>query len=727
MLPAGPVIHPPAGNAPPGRPKVSTHPVDPAQGRAVLSSGPDQGHPPTPIDRVLPACARGSRVRLPVAAGVVAAMTGLAAGCLALTGTAVAAPVVTARPIAAPAVPAGAVAAPGGIAAGGGRAALPGPVAAARVPGLVDAGRAGRGVLVSARLYLAGRDPVAEARFATAVSTPGDPSYGRFVSPAGFAALFGPTRAQVAAVTRWAKSVGLRVAGVNEHYVAVRGSAPAVGVAFGTRLDAYRDGARTVGFAPAGGVSVPDSLRGDVIAVLGLDTLAVSPSLGTAARPAARPAAVGADHALKCSSWWGQHLSRIPRAEGKTSADTAICGYTPQQLRSAYGITSASGEGASIAVVLDGSLPSMQADANRFFAAHHLAGFARGQFSENFGPGFAKSCDGSSDRPEEPLDVETAHIIAPAAKVVYVGVNCGSFGTPGLEQNFLDAETRIVDHHLANVETDSASIVESVYSAAMRTAYTKVFEQGAAEGIGFNFDAGDGGDETPPTFPASDPWATGVGATDLQIGRTGTVAGELGWGDTGTLENAKGTGYQQPPPGPLLEGTTGGRSVFIAEPSYQRGVVPAALATAGGTRPAHRVLPDVSAIGGATTGWLIGFTSGDGYQQVTEAGTSGSSPVVAALEADARHAVGHSLGFANPLLYRLRKTAGIRDILPPKAPVLVLSPPGDCAASAGTCLITESLDGSLRVTKGFDDVTGIGAVTSQFVTAIRHYLASQRS
>ena len=360
----------------------------------------------------------------------------------------------------------------------------------------------------------------------------------------------------------------------------------------------------------------------------------------------------------------------------------------------------------------------MRADANHFFAVHHLAGFAAGQFTENFGSEFAKSCAGSSDLPEEPLDVETAHIIAPAAKVVYVGVDCGSFGTPGLEQNFLDAETRIVDHHLANVATDSASIVESVYSAAMRTAYTKIFEQGAAEGIGFDFDAGDGGDSTTPTFPASDPWATGVGATDLEIGRTGGVTGELGWGDTGTLENAAGTGYLQRPPGTLLEGTTGGRSLDFAEPSYQRGVVPAALATAGGKLAAHRVLPDISAIGGATTGWLIGFNPGNGYKQITEAGTSGSSPVIAALEADAKHGAGHALGFANPLLYRLRKTAGIRDILPPKSPALVLAPAADCAATAGVCLITESLDGSLRLTKGFDDVTGIGAATNQLPRVI---------
>ena len=616
-----------------------------------------------------------------------------------------------------------------GIAGGGparaavssGRAGLPDPVAAARVAGLIDAGPVSGPTTVSARLYLAGRNPAEEARFATEVSTPGSGRYGRFISPARFAALFGPTGAQTAAVTRWARLAGLRVTRVNEHYVAVRGSAATVDAAFGTRLDAFLVRSRSAGFAPVRGVSVPGSLRGAVIAVLGLDTLRAGPA------PAARPAVVTAGRALKCSSWWGQHVSRIPRAEGKTSADTAICGYTPQQLRSAYGVTASSGQGATIAVVLDGSLASMRADANRFFAAHHVAGFSSGQFSENVGTGFAKSCHGSSDLPEEPLDVETAHIIAPAAKVVYVGVNCGVFGTPGLELSFLDAETRIVDHHLADVETDSASILESAYSAAMRAAYTKVFEQGAAEGIGFNFDAGDGADTTPPTFPASDAWATGVGATDLEIGRTGTVTGELGWGDTGTLENSAGTGYQQPPPGTLFEGTTGGRSVAIAEPAYQRGVVPTALATAGGKLPAHRVLPDVSAIGGATTAWLIGFNPGTGYQQFTEAGTSGASPVIAALEADAKHAAGHALGFANPLLYKLHGTSGIRDILPPKSPVLVLSPPGNCASLSGECLITEGLDGSLHVTKGFDDVTGIGAATGEFVAAIRHYLAADRA
>jgi subtilase family serine protease len=595
---------------------------------------------------------------------------------------------------------------------------------------VADAGPAGSQVKVSLRLYLAGRDPAGEARFALAVSTPGSSRYGQFVSPARYAALFGPSRRQVAAVERWARAAGLRVTGQNEHYVAASGPAPAVDAAFRTRLDSYRAGRRAAGIAPVRGVSVPASVGRNVIAVLGLDTLTVSLAAGRAASRDARLARPGrlvpGTGRLRCSSWWGQHVSRIPRAEGKTTAPDAICGYTPQQLRAAYGVTAGSGRGATIAVVLDGSLASMRADANHFFALHHLPGFKPGQYTQNFGPGFAKSCDGSADLPEEPLDVETAHIIAPAAKIVYVAADCGAFDTPQQDQHFLDAETRIVDHHLADVETESVSTTESTYPAAMKTAWSKMLEQGAAEGIGFNFDAGDGGDLSPPTFPASDPWATGVGATDLEISRTGTVAGELGWGDTGTLENANRTGYLTSPPGTLQQGTTGGRSRVFAEPSYQRGVVPPALATGGGKLRAHRVLPDVSAIGGATTGWLIGFNPGNGFVQVTEAGTSGSSPVIAALEADAKHAAGHAIGFANPLLYKLRTTDGIRDILPPPSPALVLSPPGNCAASTSVCLITQSLDGHLRVTKGYDEVTGIGAATRQFTSAIHRLLTTSQ-
>ena len=591
-----------------------------------------------------------------------------------------------------------------------------------------DDGPAGSRVTVPVRVWLAGRAPAAETSFATAASTPGHPAYGRYLSPAQFTARFGTTSAQVAAVKAWARSAGLTVVSVTAHYVALTGTAPRVGSALGTSIHAYSRsaGGPVTGYAPVRGISVPASIGADVTTVTGLDNESISAGpADRLARQASPPkASAGPDSSpwasFACSHWWGQHVSSIPKADGRTSAPDAVCGYSPAQLRSAYGVSAGSGKGATIAIVLDGSLPTMLADANRFFRGYHLAGFASGQFTVNTGPGFAASCGGSSDLPEEPLDVETVHIVAPAAKVVYVAANC----TGDQQQDLLDAETRIVDQHLADVSTESYSIVENGdFTPATAAAWTKVFEQGAVEGIGFNFDSGDGGDDDGAgvTFPASDSWATAVGGTTLEIGQSGAVTGELGWGDNGAEENAHGTGYQQAPPGTFEQGSTGGRSMLFAQPAYQRGVVPASLSTDHGKLPAGREVPDVAADASPMTGWMIGFTTpGGSYGTQLEGGTSGSSPIVASLEADAKQAAGHAIGFANPLLYDLRKTAGIRDIAASASPALTLAPDcyNDQLKPNPACLITLGPDSSLGEQPGYDDVTGVGAVTSHFIAAL---------
>ena len=619
-------------------------------------------------------------------------------------------------------------------AAGNSRVALPSPVPL-WIASLTDQGPAGAAVSMPIRIYLAGRSAAAEARFAAAASTSGHPAYGHYLSPARFRSVYGPTAAQTAAVEAWARSAGLTVTGATSHYVAVTGTAPQVSAALDTSIHSYGDQSSIFEYAPAGGMSVPASLGNDVATVTGLDRSASQAAAAAAAASrtvradvnAARPGtALTAAGGFTCSNWWGQHVSAIPGADGRTSAPDAVCGYVPQQLRSAYGVGPDSGRGATIAVVLDGSLSSMLADANRFFATHHVSGLAAGQFKVNAGPGFAASCHGDADVPEEPLDVETAHIIAPAAKIVYVAADCtaNTLFDNG-QQGLLDAETRVVDQHLADVATESYSVTETQFSPATAAAWTQVLEQGAAEGIGFDFDSGDGGDNagqgpgggTAVTFPASDPWATAAGGTALEIGRTGAVTGELGWGDTGDQENADVTGYTQPLPGTFEQGSTGGRSALFPQPAYQRGVVPAALSTDQGTQPAGREVPDVAADADPVTGWLIGFTSpGSAYGQVLEGGTSGASPIVAALEADAKAAAGHAIGFANPLLYRLRHSAGIRDVTTPATPALALGP--NCSADptgpGPACLFTLGLDSSLTEAPGYDDVTGIGAPTSEF-------------
>jgi Pro-kumamolisin, activation domain len=63
---------------------------------------------------------------------------------------------------------------------------------------------------LTARVYLAGRDPAGLAAYARAVATPGSSGYDRFLDPAQVQQRFGPTPAQVAAVRAWATGTRAR-------------------------------------------------------------------------------------------------------------------------------------------------------------------------------------------------------------------------------------------------------------------------------------------------------------------------------------------------------------------------------------------------------------------------------------------------------------------------------------------------------------------------------------
>jgi subtilase family serine protease len=596
------------------------------------------------------------------------------------------------------------------------------------------------------RVYLSGPNPRAEAATALAVSDPRGPTYAHYLTPDQYQQAFGPRAAQVSTVSNWLTSEGMTITATNQHYITVTATVAQLDAALDTQITAYIRTISTTGktittYADAGGFSVPAALGGDITTITGFEQWAqlngsggiiLSTARASTDRATAATKPADATSEFQCSQYWGQYTTTIPAAYGHTSAPTEPCGYTVSQLRSAYGITSSpyTGKGATIAVVLDGYSPTMLADANRFFARQGVPGFAPGQYTENFdgdnepASALGADCDNEADQPEETLDVETAHIIAPDAHVTYMGSDC-----TGSNVNFLDTMTSIVDRHLADVVTDSYSIGESNFTPADVAAWSLTLEQGALEGIGFNFDSGDGGNYGDPVgnaqFPASDPWATAVGGTSLEIGATGTPVAQYGWGDGFTEETADGTGYQDPLPDGDSDGSQGGLSTFFAEPGYQQDAVPAALATDNGTIPAARAVPDIAADAGGH--WLIGYTGAvtDGvYGQVAMGGgTSGASPIVSALEADTQQASGHAVGFANPAIYQLAGTPAIDDILPVNLndPPLEVGPIPDDPQSADDYLIALGQDDWAE--PGYDLVTGVGAVTPAFVTALGSRLA----
>jgi subtilase family serine protease len=597
-----------------------------------------------------------------------------------------------------------------------------------------DLGPAAARAPVSARVYLAGGDPVRLAAYAASVSDPASPSFHHYLTPAQVRGRFGPDSRQVAATRSWLTASGLRVTAVTGHFVAVSGTAAAARRAFGARWHSYRvDGITEQAPPPAARISAPARVAPAVLTVAPVETgLPGYPAVPGNSLAGRRPGA-GAGPGLAaarfaCSRYFGQkRAAGLPPAYGRTVSYLG-CGYTPAQLRSAYGVPrTLTGRGVTVAVVH----PWRQQFAARdlaTFGARHGEPLRPGQFSQVLPPGLDTSCEGTTRGPfalsnEETGDIEAVHAMAPAASIVYVGAKCDDGEGTTAD---LDALTTIVDHRLATIVSDSwaATASDAMTSPGLVRAYEQVFEQGAAEGIGFYFAAGDGGEYSggdlggQPTliYPQSDPWVTSVGGTSLAIGRTGNYEWQAGWGDRVARLAPDGTSWAGLP-GTFFAGSGGGTSALFRQPSYQRGVVPAALSHARGSKAAMRVVPDIAADADIATGVLEGETQSQGagkppkYQEGPGYGTSVACPLIAGMQADLQQRDrGVPIGFASPAIYARYGTRAYHDVtgqpLGPGHTPAVAVPAG--LYSASPVLGTLGMDLGLAAAKGYDDVTGVG-------------------
>jgi subtilase family serine protease len=607
---------------------------------------------------------------------------------------------------------------------------------------------------VTARVYLAGRNPAGLAAYAAGVSDPTSKEYRKFLTSRQERRRFGPSGAQVAAVRGWLSSAGLRVTAVTRHYITATGSAPAAQAAFETRLARYRGPGGTVALAPAAALSVPASVRADVLTVTGLDTAPdiMQPAQAGLPRGRGAPAQVPSAFytAQPCSGYYGQRTATgTPTAYGQ-HVPWAVCGYTPEQLRSAYGLSagSATGKGVTVAVVDAYTSPTIAADVRTYARAEKFPGLGselRQQDAAKFDD--QSECDQPSWSEEESLDIEAVHTMAPGANIEYVGATDCTFGP------LMDALSSIVDNQLADIVTNSWTGPEDGLDTATRTAFDQVFEQGATEGISFDFASGDCGYNDPGTgcggaelssepranYPSTSPWVTAVGGTSLAIGRRGGYQWETGWGDMVVPQHGR-SWKNAPPgryPGDYAYGAGGGTSVFYRQPAWQAGIVPAKLASRSprgqeGTQR-MREIPDVALDADPATGFQYGETfrlrgGKTGFMLSRIGGTSLSSPLFAGLEADAAQQAGTSqLGFVNPDLYSLAKTGAFHDVTdsPLGAGHRVALARNEWVHSATgtggtqTSLYTLGTDGTgteaLHATKGYDAVTGLGSPAAPFI------------
>jgi subtilase family serine protease len=552
---------------------------------------------------------------------------------------------------------------------------------------------------------------------------PASPAYHRWLTPAQFHARFSPRSRDVAAVRAWLSSEGFTIVGVpaNRLFVTAEGSVGEVEQAFRVAENMYRvDG--SVVRAPNQDPVVPAAIAPLVQAVTGLDgamTLA-HPNVDAPPPPPAGTS-VG-----PCSSYWGERTSSaFTNPYGPGPLPWLICGYTPSQIDSAYGVdrlhaAGLDGRGQTIAITGAFFSPTIRRDAAHFSHRHDLP---RLDYREIVARGTARfpkdPAETQSWYIEQALDVEWAHALAPRAKIVYVGA---ANDARGLDLALNEA----VDRHVADVISNSWGLPEAFVSHGEIRALNAVFQQAAVQGTGVYFASGDDGDNRAVVgapsagFPDSSPWVTSVGGTSLAVGAHGEYLWEAGWGTTSADWNHD--HWQPAAPGRFLYGSGGGASHVFAMPAYQAAAVPPSAAT--WTGELRRVEPDLAMVADPQTGVTFSQTyvlpSGD--RRIIDSwigGTSLSAPLFSGIMALADQDAGAPHGFINPTLYLMRGTGGLRDVRGGHDSLAVLRN-ALVAGHVVTRLRSIERDSSLDTAAGWDPVTGLGSpYAPAFVAALR--------
>jgi subtilase family serine protease len=617
---------------------------------------------------------------------------------------------------------------------------------------------------VEIAVHLSLQNTAALKQLATEVSSPTSKTYGRYLTPEEFGARFAPKAADVNTVKALLEQAGMTDVQVGPHgvYVSATATVSQLRSTFKVTQNTYSYKGKTLR-ANKEEATIPAALAGKIVYIEGLDdTMAlrtpfhISASQGSLVAPAARthmdaanldaaattsasvtPPPVSANAPSPyCNNDYG---TGVIVAKLSTAADVygaAIpwlnCGYTPGQIRTAYGLDKVKWDGSGITVaILDAyASPTLQTDGNRYAANHKLPKLVTGKnFSQIIPIGIYDVDPGEICMPyswwtEQSLDVAAVHGSAPGANIIYVGSrDC----LTSLDVAFANT----VYNHVADVVTDSWGNNGESIAPGTQAFYDQAAMAGAAQGVTVLFSSGDNGDLASAngvasgSWPATSAWVTGVGGTTLELKDWGAKS-EYGWGTyrayltdakVNSAHSVTTSGLAQisiPPFGNFdafvyYAGAGGGISVLEAQPAYQAKDVPYYLATtlnlaSGFTEPLpnpQRVSPDVAMDADPYTGYKYGQTytiagnpfadagctpisKTEEYCESAIGGTSLSSPLMAGVIAvmnQRRMANGEPLvGFANPLFYSIGSrgtgatfnTAAINQIVAPKEAVSLL-------------------------------------------------------
>jgi subtilase family serine protease len=553
------------------------------------------------------------------------------------------------------------------------------------------------------------------------VSTPGSPSFRRYLTPSQFGDRFGATPAHVAAVRDDLIAHGLRPGPTAADALSIPlvGTATAFEHAFSIRLSELSLPGRRAAIASSAAPAFSATAAGAVQAVVGLDT--GSPARPLLVRPDPRAmAAAAAGAALGASP---HVVTGGPQPCGAAlGAGPGQSAYTADQVASAYGFSGLYGAG-DLGAGVTVAVYELEPDDPPDIAAYQSCYQTHADISYVPVDGGAGHGVGAG---EAALDIETLIGLAPdVTLLVYQGPNSNS-GAPG--SGPFDTFSAIINQDRARIVSVSWGQCEAALGRADADAESVLFEQAAIQGQSIVAASGDSGaedcdDASPGTEPpqsqlqpavddpSSQPYVTGVGGTSLQA--LGPRPTETVWNSGGSPGAASG----QPGAG------GGGVSSFWAMPPAQLDAAPALnvlSALAAGSACANpggycREVPDVAANADPTHGYLIYWNGSNalpgepaGWQGI--GGTSAAAPVWAALLAltdDLPACAQAPVGYADPALYRAASEnygADFNDV------------------TVGDNDFTGTNGGQFAAGPGYDSVTGLG---SPFASALAADLCAQ--
>lgn len=596
--------------------------------------------------------------------------------------------------------------------------------------------------------------------------------------------LHAPATADVAAVDAFLKAQGLTVTGVGPHhlFVKARGTVAAVDRAFKVQLHQYTFGG--VPFhASVVKPTLPSGIAPLVVSVGGLSDRPATPMIVVPRRGAGAWPNITHPGEIEGLPWGLVPLDGAvpqgvlfsaqcfyPPTTVSFSSSTATasysgglygaainntapgtlppCGYQPSDLQKAYNLkplyqAGLDGRGETIAIVDAFGSTTVQQDLAAFSTRMGLPPANLKVLGTSTASFFSSNPNLVSWAGETTLDVEWAHAVAPGANILLIVAPSQSIDDLMAANLTAAQQTGVVSI------SNSWGYVESVTDVPMRTAADGILKLAAAQGISSNFGSGDLGDFTrvlgnaQVSYPASSPYATGIGGVSVALDQNKHVVFQTAWGNNLQLLAGlatQGTPAQDPPIiDGFIQGSGGGVSNDYALPSFQT------LLRRWGTR---RLVPDISWVADPFTGVEFLVTAdAQGNQSIGVAGgTSVATPMFSALWSIAAQKARRPLGQAAPLLYRLPPGA-ITDVIEPSSSANVTGTITDAGGtqqltaeqlalplqgqatflstlwnSPGTgtwFVLTFGTDSTLPAAPGWDPATGLGTPNGVvFVNAV---------